>query len=66
MKDLRDLASTMRMVAEDCKRDSENLDGVPFNGREIGARLGEHLAMIAACAKGVAIVADELAQRETP
>ena len=63
-RDLKRLAEMMRTVAADCDEDSKRLDSTPFTPRGVGETLGEHLAMIAAVAKGVAVVADELAQRE--
>ena len=59
-RDLRKLAETMRMVAADCAEDATKLDSTPFTPKGIGSVLGEHLAMIATVAQGIAIVADEL------
>ena len=63
-RDLRDIAETMRLVARDCDTDATALDRTPFTPKGVGAVLGEPLAIVAAVAKGVAIAADELAQRE--
>lgn len=63
MTDLGKIAETMRTVAADCEEDATKLDGTPFTPRGVGETLGAMLAMIAACAKGVAVVADELAAR---
>jgi len=61
MTDLAQLAETMRTVAADCKDDATKLDQTPFTPRGIGETLGAVLAMVAACANGVAAVADQLA-----
>lgn len=62
--DLRKQANVMRMVASDCEKDATKLDSTPFTPRGIGETLGAMLAMIAACARGVAAVADTLADWE--
>lgn len=65
MTDLAKLADTMRTVAADCEQDATKLDSTPFTPRGMGETLGAMLAMIAACAKGVAVVADQLAEERS-
>jgi hypothetical protein len=62
--DLRRHAEIMRTVAADCEADATRVDSRPFTGRGVGEALGEMLAMIAACAKSVAVLADTLADHD--
>ncbi len=57
---LKKIAETMRTVADDCADDASKLDATPFTNRGVGETFGNVLAMIRACATGVAIVAEEL------
>ena len=63
--DLHRQVEVMRMVADDCQKDSVRLDSRPFTPRGVGESLGEMLAMIAACATGVANVAEALIEKES-
>jgi hypothetical protein len=64
MPDLREHARVMRVVADDCEVDATKLDSTPFTPRGMGETFGSTLAMIAACAKSVAAVADALADHQ--
>jgi hypothetical protein len=64
MTDLRKHAEVMRTVEADCVTDAAALDRTPFTPRGMGETFGAQLAMIAAVAKSVAVLADELADRE--
>lgn len=56
------IAGVMRDVADDCERDAATVDQTPFTAAGVGSTFGNLLAMVRACALGLAAVADELAR----
>jgi hypothetical protein len=46
-------------IVKDCEVDANTLDGLPFNGRTVGVKIGEVLAMI----QGLAIVCERVLKR---
>lgn len=54
------LAEVMREVQKDCKADALSLDGSVINGRLLGEAFGNTLAMLAAVARAVEVLAEQI------
>ena len=52
-KTLERIIEVAQMVQDDCDRNSKKIDGMPFDGKTVGPKLGEILAMVKANAAGV-------------
>lgn len=61
---LRNVARVMDMVVEDQFHDADNFDGKPFNGRTVAEYFGNQGAAIAAIAKALKVLAEEMLPRD--
>jgi hypothetical protein len=53
------LIEVMEMIAKDAEFDAEEMDGQPFNGKNIAKYMGHHGASIASIADAVRIILEE-------
>ena len=56
--------NTLKLIAEDMKRDAKEFDGKPFNGKTVAAYFGYQGAAIAALAKTLKLVIESINLKE--